>query len=139
MNSHSLIHREKQILHIFSTLKSKKNISKYLIYVGKKINYSPFFLNKKNLLSGCQTKIWLFFFSQNKYLFILSYSDSLLIRALTFFLTKIYSNNLPLNIINYSSVLLKQKILKSFFSNQKNNALQIIINRIRYKAVKYLI
>ncbi|WP_204086425.1 SufE family protein [Candidatus Karelsulcia muelleri] len=135
----SLIHREKKILHIFSTLKSKKNISKYLIYVGKKINYSPFFLNKKNLLSGCQTKIWLFFFSKQKYLFILSYSDSLIIRALTFFLTKIYSNNLPINIINYSSFLFKNKSFKYFFSNNKNNALQIIINRIRYKAVKYLI
>ncbi|MGX7592565.1 SufE family protein [Candidatus Karelsulcia muelleri] len=139
MNYHSLIHREKQILHIFSTLKSKNNIYKYLIYVGKKINYSPFFLNKNNLLSGCQTKIWLFFFYKNKYIFILSYSDSIIIRALTFFLTKIYSNNLPINIINYSSVLLKQTILKDFFSNNKNNALQIIINRIRYQAVKSLI
>ncbi|MGX7590293.1 SufE family protein [Candidatus Karelsulcia muelleri] len=139
MNSHSLIHREKKILHIFSTLKSKKNIYKYLIYVGKKINYSPFFLNKNNLLSGCQTKIWLLFFYKTKYLFILSYSDSIIIRALTFFLTKIYSNNLPINIINYRSFLLKNKILKYFLSNQRNNALKIIINRIRYKAVKYLI
>ncbi|MGX7591149.1 SufE family protein [Candidatus Karelsulcia muelleri] len=135
----SLIHREKKILHIFSTLKSKNNLYKYLIYVGNKINYSPFFLNKNNLLSGCQTKIWLFFFYNKKYLFILSYSDSILIRALTFFLTKIYSNNLPINIINYRSFLFQNKILKYFFSNKRNNALQIIINRIRYKAVKYLI
>ncbi|MGX7590861.1 SufE family protein [Candidatus Karelsulcia muelleri] len=135
----SLIHREKQILNIFSTLKSKNNIYKYLIYVGKKINYSPFFLNKNNLLSGCQTKIWLFFFYKNKYIFILSYSDSIIIRALTFFLTKIYSNNLPINIINYRSFLFKKKILKYFVSNNRNNALKIIINRIRYQAVKYLI
>ncbi|MGX7591007.1 SufE family protein [Candidatus Karelsulcia muelleri] len=135
----SLFHREKQILNIFSTLKSQKNIYKYLIYVGKKINYSPFFLNKNNLLSGCQTKIWLFFFYKKKSIFILSYSDSILIRALTFFLTKIYSNNLPLNIIKYRSFLFKNKILKSFFSNKRNNALKIILNRIRYQAVKYLI
>ncbi|MGX7638219.1 Cysteine desulfuration protein sufE [Candidatus Karelsulcia muelleri] len=135
----SLIYREKKILHIFSTLKSKNNIYKYLIYVGKKINYSPFFLNKNNLLRGCQTKIWLFFFYKTKYIFILSYSDSIIIRALTFFLTKIYSNNLPINIINYRSFLFKNKILKSFFSNKRNNALKIILNHIRYQAVKYLI
>ncbi|MGX7592003.1 SufE family protein [Candidatus Karelsulcia muelleri] len=135
----SLFHREKQIGKIFSTLKSKNNIYKYLIYVGKKINYSPFFLNKNNLLSGCQTKIWLFCFYQNKYLFILSYSDSLLIRALTFFLTKIYSNNFPINIINYRSFLFKTQSLSSFFSNKRYNALKIILNRIRYQAVKYLI
>ncbi|MGX7590151.1 SufE family protein [Candidatus Karelsulcia muelleri] len=135
----SLFHREKQICKIFSTLKSKNNIYKYLIYVGKKINYSPFFLNKNNLLSGCQTKIWLFGFYQNKYLFILSYSDSLLIRALTFFFTKIYSNNLPINIINYRSFFLKNQRLRSFFSNKRYNALKIILNRIRYQAVKSLI
>ncbi|MGX7592147.1 SufE family protein [Candidatus Karelsulcia muelleri] len=133
----SLIHLH---LHkIFSTLKSKNNIYKYLIYVGKKINYSPFFLNKNNLLSGCQTKIWLFFFSQKKSIFILSYSDSIIIRALTFFLTKIYSNNLPINIINYRSFFFQNKIFRSFFSNKRNNALKIILTRIRYQAVKYLI
>ncbi len=134
-----MLYREKKILKIFSTLKSKNNIYKYLIYVGKKINYSPFFLNKNNLLSGCQTKIWLFFFYQKKSIFILSYSDSIIIRALTFFLTKIYSNNLPNNIINYRSFFLKNKILRSFFTNKRNNALQIILNRIRHQAVKYLI
>ncbi|MGX7591865.1 SufE family protein [Candidatus Karelsulcia muelleri] len=135
----SLFHREKNILNIFSTLKSQKNIYKYLIYVGKKINYSPFFLNKNNLLSGCQTKIWLFCFYQKKSIFILSYSDSILTRALTFFLTKIYSNNLPINIINYRSFLFQNQMFRSFFSNNKNNALQIILNRIRHQAVKYLI
>ncbi|MGX7592831.1 SufE family protein [Candidatus Karelsulcia muelleri] len=139
MNSLLHLHREKKIFKIFSTLKSKNNIYKYLIYVGKKINYSPFFLNKNNLLSGCQTKIWLFFFYQKKSIFILSYSDSIIIRALTFFLTKIYSNNLPINIINYRSFFLKNQILRSFFYNKRNNALKIILTRIRYQAVKYLI
>lgn len=79
------------------------------------------------------------FFYQKKSIFILSYSDSIIIRALTFLLTKIYSNNLPINIINYRSFFLKNKILRSFFSNKRNNALKIILNRIRYQAVKYLI
>ncbi|MGX7592290.1 SufE family protein [Candidatus Karelsulcia muelleri] len=131
-----IISREENILNIFYTLKKNKNIYKYLYYLGKKISYYPLFLKKKNILSGCQYKIWLYFIYKNKKIYILSYSDSIIIRGLTFLISKIYSNNLPINIINYKYSLLKHNLV---FSNKRNQAIKFIINRIRYTSIKYLI
>ncbi|MGX7592427.1 SufE family protein [Candidatus Karelsulcia muelleri] len=129
-----IISREENILNIFYTLKKNKNIYKYLYYLGKKISYYPLFIKKKNILIGCQYKIWLYFIYKNQKIYILSYSDSILIRGLTFLITKLYSNNLPINIINY-----KYSFLKPVFSNKRNQAIKFIINRIRYTSMKYLI
>ncbi|MGX7593370.1 SufE family protein [Candidatus Karelsulcia muelleri] len=135
----SLLSREEQIINLCYTLTKNNNIYKYLYYLGKQISYYPLFLNKKNLLSGCQYKIWLYFIYKNNKIYILSYSDSILMRGLTFLLSKLYSNNLPINIINYKSYLLKHNCFKSCLSKQLNKAIQILITRIRYQSIKYLI
>ncbi|MGX7591289.1 SufE family protein [Candidatus Karelsulcia muelleri] len=135
-----LLKKEQRTLILLDYLKTKKILYNYLITIGNKINfYKPKFMNKKNILNGCKSNIWLDFNSNKKKLYVFSYSNSIIIMGLSFLMTKIYSNNLPIDIINHKTSLSYNSLLSELLSYNRTNTIKLILNKIKQESLKYLI
>ncbi|MGX7590439.1 SufE family protein [Candidatus Karelsulcia muelleri] len=136
----TIFKKEKRTLILLDYLKTKNILYNYLITIGNQINcYKPKFINNKNLLNGCKSKIWLYFNYKKKKLYVFSYSNSILIMGFSFLITKIYSNNLPIDIINHNTSLSSNSLLSELFSYNRTNTIKFILNKIKQESLKYLI
>ncbi|AXN02565.1 SufE family protein [Candidatus Karelsulcia muelleri] len=136
----TLLKKEQRTLILLYYLKKKKILYNYLITLGNKINfYKPKFINKKNILNGCKSQLWLGFLYKKRKIYVFSYSNSILIMGFSFLITKIYSNNFPIDIINHKTSLSYNSLLSELFSYNRTNTIKFILNKIKQEALKYLI
>jgi cysteine desulfuration protein SufE len=136
----TLLKKEHRLLRLLESIKKKNRIYNYLITIGTKISgYKPTFINNNNLLNGCQSPLWLDFIYKNKKLYVFSYSNSILIMGLSFLITNIYSNNLPIDIINHKTSLSYNSVLRELLSYNRTNTIKFILNKIKQESLKWLL
>ncbi|MGX7590008.1 SufE family protein [Candidatus Karelsulcia muelleri] len=136
----TLLKKEQRTLILLSSLKKQNILYNYLITLGTKINfYKPKFINKNNILNGCKSHLWLGFLYKKNKIYVFSYSNSIIIMGFSFLITKIYSNNFPIDIINHKTSLSSNSLLSELFSSNRIQTIKFLCNKIKQEALKYLI
>lgn len=126
-----------EIIKDFSKLKDWFEIYEYLIQMGKKIEYDDKdILNDENLISGCQSQVWLKADISKGNIHYSAYSDSLIVKGMVSLLLKVLNDKNPQEIVNADLYFIEKTSLKTNLSPSRANGLRSIIKNMKSYAEK---
>lgn len=130
---------QSQIVEEFST--NEEWFEKYekLIELGK--NMPPMqeqYKTEANLISGCQSNVWVTSSFKNGKVIYQADSDTLITRGIITLLLKVVNNQPPKDISKVDFWFLDSVGLSSNLSPSRANGLVSIVNYIKERAIKYL-
>ena len=131
--------RAEQIIEEFSLFGSWEEKYEHLINLGSEISKLENSLKiDKNLMRGCQSKVWLICKYVDGKLYFYGDSDALITRGLVALVLKLYSNSTAAEIINAELDLFEKIGLHKHLSMNRANGLNIMIKTIQKHALKHL-
>lgn len=92
-----------------------------------------------NLVSGCQSRMYLHSYLNNDGIVFESESDALISAGLGVLLTKVYSGEKPETILKYPPDYLKKIGLESSLSPSRSNGLYSLYLRMKQEALKFAV
>ncbi len=93
--------------------------------------------NEKNLINGCQSKVWLDAkFKDNKVIFAAD-SDAIITKGIISLLIRVLSNHSPEEIINADLYFLDKIGLRENLSPNRSNGLNAMIKQMKMYAIAY--
>ncbi len=93
--------------------------------------------NEKNLINGCQSKVWLDAkFKDNKVIFAAD-SDAIITKGIISLLIRVLSNHSPEEIINANLYFLDKIGLRENLSPNRSNGLNAMIKQMKMYAIAY--
>jgi len=129
----------KKIISEFSFLSSWEEKYEHLISMGQEM--PPLDNNlkiEKNLLHGCQSKVWIVCKYNAGKLYFYADSDALITRGIVALVIRLYSGATPKEIINTKLNVFSKIGLQDHLSMNRVNGLNIMIQKINRHAVKCL-
>ena len=124
--------RAKNIVDNFETLNSWEDKYEYLISLGEVVPPPPLGIKiDKNLIAGCQSKVWLFCEKKNKKLYFYGDSDALITRGLISLATLLYSGSTAKEIVGFTRNVFLDIGLNNHLSMTRLNGLANMIKKIR--------
>jgi len=131
--------RAGQIVEEFSLLNSWEEKYEHLINLGSEMSKLDNSLKiDKNLMTGCQSKVWLICKYTNGKLYFYGDSDALITRGLVALVLRLYSNSRASEIINAELDVFEKIGLNKHLSMNRANGLNIMIKTIQKHALKNL-
>ena len=128
--------KQQKVVEEFSFLEDWMDKYEYLIELGK--NLPPLddsSKQEKNLIKGCQSRVWLDVRRENGKLFFKADSDALITKGIISLLVQVFSGHTPEEIL-YSNLAVIEKIgLKDHLSPTRANGLLSMIQRIQMYAL----
>ena len=129
----------KKIISEFSFLSSWEEKYEYLISMGQEMPGLGNNLKvEKNLLRGCQSKVWIVCEYNGGKLYFYADSDALITRGIVALVIRLYSNAAPQEIINTKINVFSKIGLQDHLSMNRVNGLNIMIREIQKCAIKHL-
>ena len=120
----------------FSFLEDWTQRYEYLIDLGKSL---PMIDEKhktdKNLITGCQSKVWLFAESKEHFLVFTADSDAILTKGIIALLLQVFNGQTASEIIDFKPDFLEKIQLKEHLSPNRANGLAAMVNQIKLYAV----
>jgi cysteine desulfuration protein SufE len=128
---------QNEIIKDFSKLKDWFEIYEYLIQLGKNFeSVDQNILNDDNLISGCQSQVWLKADFTKEKIHYSAYSDSLIVKGMISLLLKVLNERNPQDIVNTDLYFIEKIGLKSNLSPSRSNGLRSIIKNMKLYAEK---
>jgi cysteine desulfuration protein SufE len=110
----------------------------YLIELGEESDPLPDDLKtKQNLISGCQSQLWLVSDFREGKLFFRADSDAIITKGIARVLTKVFNGATPDEIINHDLAFLDQIGLKEHLSPTRANGLSSMIKQMKLYALVF--
>jgi len=129
----------KKIISEFSLLSSWEEKYEHLISMGQEMSTLDNNLKvEKNLLLGCQSKVWIVCKYNGGKLYFYADSDALITRGIVALVIRLYSNATPQEIINTKLNVFSKIGLQDHLSMNRVNGLNIMIRKIQKYAIEYL-
>ena len=127
------------IVSEFEVFDSWEDKYHYLIEIGSRIPLTKVPIRmEKNLIKGCQSKVWLICKNDKKKLYFYGDSDALITRGIVGLIVRIYSNRSPLEILEKNLEETLDRIgLTRHLSMTRSNGLLLMIKKIKYYAQNY--
>ena len=132
----TIIEKQKQIVEEFSLFTDWMEKYEYLIEIGKAL--SPFPQEKKvevNLISGCQSRVWLDAFYKEDKLFFEADSDAIITKGIVSLLISVFSGHTPQEILDANIDFIDQIGLKDHLSPTRANGLLSMLRKIKSTAL----
>jgi len=107
------------------------DLSKTLDKMGNKLK------NDKNLIKGCQSKVWLHANFSNGKINFLADSEAIITRGIIAILLLIFNNKTPDEIIKSDLAFIEKIGLKEHLSPNRANGLFSMIKQIKFYAIAY--
>ena len=129
----------KQITADFSFFSSWEEKYEHLIDLG--LELSPLANNLKvdsNLISGCQSKVWLTHKYKEKKLYFYGDSDALITKGIVALIIKLYSGHSPEELLNENGQVFSTIGLRENLSMNRANGLSIMVKKIKSVALNYV-
>lgn len=121
-----------EIIKEMSHFKDWMDKYEYLIEAGRSLKPMDKSLkNEENLISGCQSKVWLSAECQNKIVHFYADSDALITKGILSLLIRVMNNHSPEEIKNADLYFIKKTGLQAHLSPVRANGLQAIVKKMR--------
>lgn len=129
--------KQKEIIKEFSEFTEWFQIYQHIISLGKKVP-SIDEKDEKDMLPGCQSKVWMKGSMQDGKMWYQAESDSLIIKGMLSLLLRIYNHQTPLDIVDSDLYFTEEIGLQTHLSPARANGLQAMINQMKTIAKSYL-
>ena len=128
--------KQQKIVEEFSFLEDWMDKYEYLIELGK--NLPPLddsSKQEKNLIKGCQSRVWLDVRRENGKLFFKADSDALITKGIISLLVQVFSGHTPEEILDSNMDFIEKIGLKDHLSPTRANGLLSMIQQIQMYAL----
>lgn len=128
-----------KIIEEFSPLNDWLEKYEYLIKLGKSLEpLDDELKTEENLLSGCQSKVWLKAELKNNKIYFFADSDTLITRGIIVLLLRVLNNQSPQDIVNAELYFIDKIGLSSNLSPARADGLTSIVKKIKSMAERQL-
>jgi len=129
---------EQQIVEEFSIFTDWLDKYEYIIELGKSL---PIINEKgkdeKNLIKGCQSRVWLAADYIDGKIFFTADSDAIITKGIISLLVRVFSGRTPQEIIDADILFIKEIGLEENLSPTRANGLLSMIRQIKFYAVAF--
>jgi cysteine desulfuration protein SufE len=134
----SITEKENQIVEEFAMFDDWMDKYNYLIDMGKSL---PLIEEKhkteNNLISGCQSRVWLHAYMEEGKVFFKADSDAVITKGIIYVLIRALSGETPDDIMNADLKFLDEIGLKEHLSPTRSNGLVSMIKQIKLYAMAF--
>jgi cysteine desulfuration protein SufE len=110
----------------------------YIIEKGKSLKpLEPEYKQELYRVQGCQSRVWLYPYSEDERIHFKADGDALIVRGLVTLLLEIYSNRTAHEILDFDSAELKALHLSEVISSERQNSIASILKRMYGYAKEY--
>jgi len=129
---------EDQIIEEFAHFEDWMDKYNYIIEMGKDVpKINPDFKTDNNLISGCQSRVWLHAeYNDGRVLFSAD-SEAVITRGLASLLIRVMNNQTPEDILNSDFFFVKKLGLKEHLSPNRSNGLVSMIKQMKLYALAF--
>ncbi|MCL2502826.1 MAG: SufE family protein [Bacteroidales bacterium] len=134
----SIAETQRQIAEEFSLFTDWMEKYEYIIELGKALE--PFPKEQKreeNLITGCQSRVWLVVYNRDGKLFFVADSDAVITKGIISLLIQTFSGHSPQEILEADIDFIDQIGLKEHLSPTRANGLVSMIKQIKMYALAY--
>lgn len=129
---------QQEILEEFSVYEDWMDKYTYLIELGNELeDLNPKEKNDKNLIKGCQSRVWLVAEKKDDKIFFRGESDAVIVKGLIALLLRVVSGRTPREIMDNKLHFIDDLGLKQHLSPTRSNGLLAMVKQIRLYAVAY--
>lgn len=129
---------QNKIVDTFLFLDNWDDKYQYLIDLGKSLDKLPEIHKvEKNIIKGCQSKVWIYAYNVGDKLFFLADSDAIITRGIIALLIKVLSNKTPQDILNIDMSFLNKIGLKEHLSPTRANGLMSMVKQLKLYALAF--
>lgn len=126
---------QKQIIEEFSTLEAKLDKYDRLIILGKSLPHlDEAYRTDDDVVSGCQSKVWISSKMQNGRLRFYADSDAMITRGMIALLMRVLNDQPPQKIVDCDLFFIDAIGLTSSLSPARSNGLQAMVKKMRADA-----
>lgn len=129
---------QNEIIDEFSMFQEWMDKYEYLIELGK--DTPPIeekYKNEKNLIAGCQSKVWLYAELEGDKIKFTADSDAIITKGIIALLIKVMNNRRPLEIMNADLFFIEKIGLQSNLSPTRANGLAAMIKQMKLYGMAY--
>lgn len=135
----TIIEKEQEIIDDFDMFEDWMDKYSFIIDLGKETKgLDESAKSAQNLVSGCNSQVWLVAQKENNLLSFKADSDALIPKGIAGLLVKLYSGNSPKEIIEHQPVFIKKIGLEQHLSPNRANGLAAMINKIKRIAAEMI-
>ena len=128
--------KQAEIVEEFAYLEDWMDKYEYLIELGKKLPpLEESSRQEKNLIKGCQSRVWLDVSRKEGKLFFLLYSDALITKGIISLLVHVFSGHTPAQILDSDMSFIEKIGLKEHLSPTRANGLLSMMQQIQMYAL----
>lgn len=129
--------RQKKIIEEFKILENDLEMSlNYLMEIGEKLDsLEEKFKEEENLVSGCQSKVWLIAKNKDEKIYYEGDSNTSITKGLLALLIRIFSDLSIKEVLNTKIFFPKEIGLDRFIGTQRSNGFYSIEKKIKYLAM----
>lgn len=129
---------EDQIVAEFENFDDWIDKYSYIIELGKSLPLiDEKYKTEDNLISGCQSKVWLYADFKNGKIIFKADSDAVITKGIANLLIRVLSNQTPDDILNANLDFIDKIGLKENLSPTRSNGLLSMVKQIKYYALVY--
>lgn len=129
---------QNQIVEDFSDLDDWMDKYQMLIDLGNELpELDEKYKTEKNLIDGCQSRVWLQCDYNDGKLFFLADSDALIVKGISALLIRVVSGHTPAEIRDTQLFFIDSIGLKDHLSPTRSNGLLAMVKQIKAYAVAY--
>ena len=130
--------RQKEVIEEFSLFEDWMQRYEHMIELGKSLPLiSKEHKNEDNIITGCQSKVWIHAALEKDQLVFTADSDAIITKGIIAILIRVFSNQHPKAILNSNTNFIDQIGLKEHLSPTRANGLVSMIKQIKMYAVAY--
>jgi cysteine desulfuration protein SufE len=128
----------KNIIIDFKGMNSWEDKYKHLIELGKDLPpMEENFRSEKNLVKGCQSRVWFHVNLKDGRLYFQGDSDAAIVKGLVALLLKVYSGRTPDEILSTKPTFLGDIGLREHLSMSRSNGLSSMLKQISLYAIAF--
>jgi cysteine desulfuration protein SufE len=133
----TILKKEQELIEEFELFEDWMDKYSYLIDLGKgDEEIETKYKISENLISGCNSQVWLIGEKRNDNIYFKADSDALIPKGIASLLVRLYSGNSANEIVNHEPIFIKEIGLEQHLSPNRANGLASMINKIKELAGK---
>ena len=126
-----------KIIKEISALDQWTKMYQYLISLGRHLKMPPEMKKDKNLISGCQSKLWLASEFKDGRMHYYADSDALITRGILFLILRVLNNRKPEEIVNADLYFIDKTGLLEHLSPVRSSGLAQVLAHIKERAMRH--
>jgi len=127
-----------EIIEEFSIFDNKNDSYTYIIELGKNLpTYPEQFRIDDMLIKGCQSKVWVHPYVQNKHILFYGDSDSTLVKGLVSLVVRVLSDQKAEDIVKADLYFIDKIGLQQMLSMNRSNGFAALVKQVKLYALAY--